>query len=108
MRLLHNTGADDPGGGDDLQEPAGDAKALIFLSRCILVSLWPLFIIPEIHEISLRAYEFIAVNILLVGAMVFSREKLFISKTLLLGWGGVLAFIHIFRADSLVRPYSFF
>ena len=90
------------------QEQEGDAKSLVFLSRCILVSLWPLLIIPEIHEISLRAYEFIAVNILLVAAMVFSRGKLFIAKTLLLAWGVALAFIHIFRVDSLVRPYSFF
>jgi EpsG family len=90
------------------QDVGSDAKILVFLARCILVSLWPLFIIPEIHEISLRSYEFIAVNILLVAAMVFSRKRLFIAKTLLLGWGGALAFIHIFRADSLVRPYSFF
>lgn len=82
--------------------------ALTPLARCILVSLWPLFLIPEMQEIALRAHEFLAVNTLLVAAILFSRGGFLATKVLLLAWGVLNIYINIFRAGSLVRPYSIY
>lgn len=80
--------------------------ALVFASRCLLVSLWPIFLLPEIQEVALRTHEFLAVNILFIVALLFSRKGFWIPKLLILGWGGANVFINIFRAESLVRPYA--
>lgn len=92
--------------GKDEHEP--DAYALLLISRSVLIGVCFLETMWMVQAIALRLYEITAALLPILVAIVFSRKGWMLQKMLALLWMLGAAYVAIFRADGLVRPYMVF
>jgi hypothetical protein len=76
----------------------------LFYGRILVLSIWPLLLFPEIHEIASRLFEFLSsIIILLPTSKNIVRHKTL--ESLFLSYSVVMIIIFLFRSDPLMHTY---